>query len=447
MIKRIIKPIKIEYTEKNINLPENLREKIQEFWKDAILETPTLYDGEDFAVEEFKETDNEIIMKIAKTDYSHYLYDERVGINNEKYRCIKPWSGILLLTSDNYWVFGQTSENTSFPNGFQIFGGGIDKKDISEMKVDLVQNLRRELKEEVNLDLDKIKYEFQYIEFPSKKRNAYGFIAIGKLNMSKDELQKHFEQYKKYLSNNNLEIEFSKLIFLRKGNAFQELDSYNNPKREYLRELLSEVDYEIKNFVFDFGNVLFKWNIDEIVKKYVNNEKDITELKEVIFQSQEWFMLDNGTLNYNEAREIFKNKVSKHLEKKVDEILKTWYEKMPINQQICDFIKKLKNNKYKIYALSNTHISVYEYVKKLEIGKYFDGFLISAIENMMKPNKEIYNRLFEKYNLIPKECLFIDDSEKNIVAAKECGMHGFVFDINNFDALENKIRNEGICKI
>ena len=62
--------------------------------------------------------------------------------------------------------------------------------------------------------------------------------------------------------------------------------------------------------------------------------------------------------------------------------------------------------------MSNTHIQVHEYVKKLDIGKYFDGFIISAIEKMMKPNKNIYNRLFEKYELIPEECLFIDDSEK-----------------------------------
>jgi len=52
---------------------------------------------------------------------------------------------------------------------------------------------------------------------------------------------------------------------------------------------------------------------------YVDNEKDRSELKEVIFQSQEWLMLDNGTLNYNDAKERFKNKISKHLEKIVDD--------------------------------------------------------------------------------------------------------------------------------
>ena len=244
MIKRIVKSINLEYTGQNMNLPKDLNDKIEDFWSKAIIETPTLYNGEDYSVENVTEKENEIIMKVSKTNYAHYLYDERIGIDDEKYRCICPWSGILLITNDNYWVFGQASEKTSFPNGFQISGGGIDKKDIYNSKIDLTQNLKRELAEEMNLNLDEIKYEFKYIEYPDGKRNAYGFIAVGQLNMSKKELQKHFIQYSKYLENNNLEIEFNNLIYLKKGNAVKELDTYTNPKRDYLRELISKVEFD-----------------------------------------------------------------------------------------------------------------------------------------------------------------------------------------------------------
>lgn len=209
-------------------------------------------------------------------------------------------------------------------------------------------------------------------------------------------------------------------------------------KNEISQELTN-----VKNIVFDFGNVLVKWDTNEIVKHYVDNENDRIGLEAIIFKSKEWLMLDNGTLSYAEAKEIFKNRLPNHLAEKVDEIFNNWYEYMPINQQICDWIKTLKNNNYKIYALSNTHIEVYEYIKKLEIGKYFDGFLISAIENMMKPDKKIYIRLFEKFNLIPEKCLFIDDSKENIQVAQECGMHGFIFDYNNFEAL-NQLKEHGI---
>ena len=187
----------------------------------------------------------------------------------------------------------------------------------------------------------------------------------------------------------------------------------------------------IKNFVFDFGNVLFGWDIDYLVNHYSDNENDKAEIKREIFQAPEWAMLDKGTITYSEAKEILKKRISKHLEFKVDEVLDTWFKYMPINEEICNLIKKLKANNFKVYALSNTHITVYDYVQELEIGKYFDGIIVSAVEKMMKPNKDIYERLLEKYNLVADECLFIDDSEKNIIGAETCGLHGYIFDYNN----------------
>ncbi len=202
----------------------------------------------------------------------------------------------------------------------------------------------------------------------------------------------------------------------------------------------------IKNIIFDFGNVLFEWNQDEIVKNFTKNEQEQEILKKVIFKSEEWFKLDDGSMEYQEIIPLFKEKLPINLKSKVEEIMGTWYTKMPINQEICNLIKELKENNYKVYALSNTHVPVYEYVKKLEIGKYFDGFLISAVEKMMKPNEEIYYRLFEKFNLIPQECFFIDDSEENILVSRKCGMKGHIFNINDFEKLKEELRNNDILK-
>lgn len=143
----------------------------------------------------------------------------------------------------------------------------------------------------------------------------------------------------------------------------------------------------IKNIIFDFGNVLLEWNEDKVASNYSNNKEE---------------------------------------------------------QEIAKLIKELKENNYKIYVLSNTHIPVYEYIKNSEVGKYIDGFLISAIEKMMKPNEEIYYRLFEKFELVPEECFFIDDSEKNIITSRKCGMEGHIFDINNFEKLTDELKKKNI---
>lgn len=195
----------------------------------------------------------------------------------------------------------------------------------------------------------------------------------------------------------------------------------------------------IKNIIFDLGNVVFKWNQDEIVANFSDNLEEQEELKNKIFKSEEWLKLDEGIIDYNTAIEIFRKKTNETLGEKINYIMNTWYKFMPINNEVIELIKKLKQEGYRIYILSNTHVSVYNYIKTLEIVKYIDGMIISSIEKLMKPNKEIYSRLIKEYKLIPQECFFIDDGEKNVKTAIECGMNGYVFNINNFDGLINEL--------
>ncbi len=240
-IVRLDKAITLKFEDRKINLPNELKENISKFWKETVKENPNLYNGQEYVIEKIMETENTIEMLAVKSDYSHYLYDERVGIQQEKYRCCSPWGGILLLTKDNYFVVGEMDSTTSIPYGLQISGGGIDVADIDENGViNIESNIKRELKEELNLNLKDIDYKIEFIEYPNETRNAYGFIAIGKINQTKDKLNREFEEYKEYLLKNNLEVEFNKLIFLKRENALKELDNLHNYKRPYLRELIKE---------------------------------------------------------------------------------------------------------------------------------------------------------------------------------------------------------------
>lgn len=239
-IVRVNKPIILKFEDREIKLPKELKNNIESFWTDAIKENPNLYNGQDYVVETVNETKENIEMIVTKSNYAHYLYDERVGIKEENYRCRSPWGGILLLTKDNYFVIGEMDKTTSMPYCLQISGGGIDIKDIENGIINIDSNIKRELKEELNLNLDDIDYKIAFIEYPSKTRNAYGFLAIGKMNWTKDELKQYFKEYKEYLIMNHLEVEFNKLIFLQKENALKELDNLSNCKRPYLRELINE---------------------------------------------------------------------------------------------------------------------------------------------------------------------------------------------------------------
>ena len=52
-----------------------------------------------------------------------------------------------------------------------------------------------------------------------------------------------------------------------------------------------------------------------------------------------------------------------------------------------------------------------------------DDIIISAEIHKIKPNKEFYIHILEKFNIQPNELLFIDDNLKNIEGAKKLGIN------------------------
>ena len=233
--------IKIEFKDEMIELPKDIKEQINIFWKQSKKANPNLFNGELICVSEYKET-NELIEIICKrTSYAHHLYDERVRIPKE-YGCHNLVVGCLLETSDNYYVIGEMASNTSVPNCLQIPGGNVDNTDIKEKSVDIFNALIREGREEVNINLqDKSlveNFEIKYISLPNEKSNAYLIITKAKLNMTKKEMINYYKDYLTYLKDNNLEVEFSNLHFISKINAKEELNNLRNPKRNYLEDLL-----------------------------------------------------------------------------------------------------------------------------------------------------------------------------------------------------------------
>ncbi len=52
----------------------------------------------------------------------------------------------------------------------------------------------------------------------------------------------------------------------------------------------------------------------------------------------------------------------------------------------------------------------------------------------------MYNVLLEKYNLIPNECIFIDDNKKNIDTGNLMGIMSKKVEPDNYDSIMNVIK-------
>lgn len=198
----------------------------------------------------------------------------------------------------------------------------------------------------------------------------------------------------------------------------------------------------LKNIIFDFGNVIMNYNPDEILNHYELTPQEHDLLRKTIFESKEWPEIDAGKIDEKEATEIFTSRVPAELKSKVKQIMLTWPANVDFYESVFRFIDQLRKDGYKIYALSNTGMEFANFVKNSSMGDYFDVFVFSAQEKLMKPDTKIYQCLLDRYNLKPEECLFIDDLAENTKAASELGMKSFTFKIDKLPELRMYIEEQ-----
>ena len=137
--------------------------------------------------------------------------------------------------------------------------------------------------------------------------------------------------------------------------------------------------------------------------------------------------MDRGGLSYEEGlRRCINN--DPQLEKIIYKVFADLQGILGVYDYTESWIKQLKEAGYGVYYLSNFFQKADEDCKDL-MGflELMDGGILSYKDKVTKPDRRIYELLLERYGLNPEECVFLDDTGKNIDGARAVGIHGILF--------------------
>lgn len=196
----------------------------------------------------------------------------------------------------------------------------------------------------------------------------------------------------------------------------------------------------IKNIVFDMGGVLIDFDPIRSVKNHFAPE-DRNAVLANIFRSKEWSAMDKGDISVEEALKKMTSRLPERLHAEVRRMVLERETEMPPIAEMYPVVKALKENGYKIYLLSNCPDWFDDFKKSVPAFAFFDGFIISAYYNEIKPDEKIYKVLFNEFSLKPEECFFIDDMQANIDTANRLGMNTHCFADRDFEKLKQDMRN------
>ena len=192
-----------------------------------------------------------------------------------------------------------------------------------------------------------------------------------------------------------------------------------------------------KNFIFDFGQVIVRFDTAYMTSVYIKNINDLKLAEEVIFDRLYWDKLDAGTITDDEVKKGIRSRLPTRLQNKACLVYDNWYKNLKFIPGMPELIKDIKENGGKLYLLSNISLTFAENYKTVpmlkEVFDMFDGLIFSACVGMTKPDKNIFRYILDKYSLKAEESIFIDDNKNNISGANKVGIKGYLFDENVSD--------------
>lgn len=184
----------------------------------------------------------------------------------------------------------------------------------------------------------------------------------------------------------------------------------------------------INTIIFDVGNVLIDFDWDGFIHRLFPNadEKFYDRLNETVWGGGRWDRLDAG----DEPEKVLASLIaySPDLENELRMVFENIGDTLKKRPATPEWLKSLKARGYRLLYLSNySQHTMSKNPDVLDFLPLLDGGVFSCDVKLIKPQREIYECLAKKYSLIPGECVFIDDLEKNIQAAKDFGFNAIQF--------------------
>lgn len=188
-------------------------------------------------------------------------------------------------------------------------------------------------------------------------------------------------------------------------------------------------DNNIEFLIFDMGNVIIDIDISLTIKELKNDLQENEHLLADDFMKSALHAdFETGTIDELTFRNGVRTAFNREWEDMwIDKVWNTLLLTIP--KERVALLKALRK-KYKLYLLSNTnsiHFKVVEEIYKADhegdsFVSLFDHIFLSYEMGLKKPDKRIYEKVVEEIGAKPEQCLFFDDLEENLNAAKEVGL-------------------------
>lgn len=179
--------------------------------------------------------------------------------------------------------------------------------------------------------------------------------------------------------------------------------------------------------VFDLGGVLLDWDPRHLYRQLFDDPAEMADFLGRIC-TRDWHLEhDLGAVTARSCADLAR----RHPEH--SDLIMAWAERSEemVAGQIDGTVAVLADLKaagLPCFALSNMEAETFPLRRdRFAFMRQFDGWVISGLEGVAKPDPEIFRILLDRHRLDPGRTVFIDDAPANVAAARDLGVAGLLF--------------------
>jgi len=182
-----------------------------------------------------------------------------------------------------------------------------------------------------------------------------------------------------------------------------------------------------RNVIFDFGGVILRWQPQEIIDAFYEDEALRSALSRNVFRHPDWLEMDRGSLEEETAAVRFASRMNRPVPEiqRLLELVKSSLVPVP---EVIAIVRDLSERGVPVYGLSNMPASTFAYLsRRYDHWKLFKDIVISGEIKIIKPDAAIFEYICRRNGLAPSETIFVDDHSPNTDAAARLGFRTILF--------------------
>jgi putative hydrolase of the HAD superfamily len=164
---------------------------------------------------------------------------------------------------------------------------------------------------------------------------------------------------------------------------------------------------------------------------------------ETLYRSERWREVERGEGDPARWREEAHRELERRAGRPLPRLHEQWRQAQRLIEPNVELIRALRPP-YRLSILSNADISLRSRIAGLGIERLFDDIVVSAEVGAAKPEPAVFTMAARRLGLEPGQCVFVDDWEVNVEAAREVGMQAVLYRVDRGDDLRAQLAALGV---